>query len=119
MSGIIEQKKQKTIIINGVEDHVHVFLGIKPNMNISDLIRDVKNNSSKFINERNFLNQKFAWQEGYGVFSYSKSQIDNVYKYIANQEKHHRKQTFKQEYLDFLKKFEIEFKEQYLFDWME
>lgn len=119
ISGIIKEKGQKPIIVNGVEDHVHVFVGIKPSMNISDLVRDIKNNSSKFINEQKFLPVKFAWQEGYGVFSYSHSDIDNVYKYIANQEEHHKKMTFKEEYLDFLKKFQVEYNEKYLFDWIE
>ncbi|RZL30558.1 MAG: IS200/IS605 family transposase [Pedobacter sp.] len=119
MSGIIKEKGQKPIIVNGVADHVHVFVGIKPAMNISDLIRDVKNNSSKFINEQGWLNGKFSWQEGYGAFSYAHSQIENVYQYIANQEEHHRTKTFKEEYLEFLKKFEIEHDEKYLFDWMD
>lgn len=119
MAGIIKGKNQKPIIINGVADHVHVFVGLKPAMSISDLVRDIKNNSSNFINEQKFLKGKFSWQEGYGAFSYAHSQIDNVYQYIANQEEHHRKKTFKEEYLDFLKKFEIEHKEKYLFDWLD
>ena len=88
-------------------------------MAISDLVRDIKNNSSKFINERGFVEDKFQWQEGYGVFSYAHSQIDKVYNYILNQEEHHRKQTFKEEYLEFLKKFEVEHKVEFLFDWLE
>ena len=119
MSGIITSKGQKSIIVNGVSDHVHVFVGLKPSQCASDLIRDVKNNSSNFINDQKFLKGKFAWQEGYGVFSYSHSQLDNVYKYILNQEEHHRKKTFKAEYTGFLKKFEIPFEEKYLFDWIE
>lgn len=119
MVGIIKAKNQKPIIVNGVEDHVHVFVGIKPSMNISDLVRDIKNNSSKFINEQRFLPVKFSWQEGYGVFSYSHSHIDSVYKYIANQEEHHKKKTFKEEYLDFLEKFQVAYNEKYLFDWLE
>ncbi|RZL29860.1 MAG: IS200/IS605 family transposase, partial [Pedobacter sp.] len=115
MAGIIKEKGQKPIIVNGVADHVHVFVGIKPSMNISDLIRDVKNNSSKFINEQGWLKGKFSWQEGYGAFSYAHSQIENVYQYITNQEEHHRTKTFKEEYLEFLKKFEIEHNEKYLF----
>ncbi len=119
MSGIIENKNQKSIIVNGVSDHVHVFVGLKTSIQISDWIRDVKNNSSKFINEQKFVKGKFHWQEGYGVFSYSHSQIGSVYRYIANQEQHHKKKTFKEEYLEFLKKFGIEYDERYLFDWME
>ncbi len=119
ISGIIKEKQQKPIIVNGVADHIHCFIGLKPTMPISDLVRDIKNNSSKFINERGFVEGKFQWQEGYGVFSYAHSQIDKVYNYILNQEEHHRKQTFKEEYLAFLKKFEVEHKEEFLFDWLE
>lgn len=119
MAGIIKSKNQKPIIVNGVEDHVHVFVGIKPAIHISDLVRDIKNNSAKFINEQKYLEQKFSWQEGYGAFSYSFSHIDRVYKYIANQEAHHRKKTFKAEYLEFLKKHEVEYDEKYLFDWLD
>lgn len=88
-------------------------------MNISDLIRDIKNNSSKFINEQKFVKGKFSWQEGYGAFSYAHSQIENVYQYILKQEEHHKKETFKEEYLDFLQKFEIEYNEKYLFEWLD
>lgn len=119
MSGIIKGKNQKPIIINGVADHVHVFVGLQPSMAISDLVRDIKNNSSNFINDQKFVNQKFSWQEGYGAFSYSHSDIENVYRYIANQEEHHRKTTFKEEYSKFLKEFDIDYSEKYLFDWMD
>lgn len=116
ISGIIKGKNQKPIIVNGVSDHVHVFVGLKPAMPIPDLIRDIKNNSSNFINENKWVKGKFSWQEGYGVFSYSHSQIDNLYRYIANQEAHHQEKTFKDEYIDFLKKFEIDYDEKYLFE---
>lgn len=119
MSGIIKEKGQKPIIVNGVEDHVHIFVGLKPTICIADLIRDVKNNASKFINEQGFVKERFSWQEGYGAFSYSHSAIENVYNYILNQEEHHRKQTFRKEYLDLLNKFEIDYDERYLFDWLE
>ncbi|MGF1636539.1 MAG: IS200/IS605 family transposase [Cyclobacteriaceae bacterium] len=119
MAGIIKGKNQKAIIVNGVSDHVHVFVGLKPAMNISELVRDIKNNSSNFINEQKFLKSKFSWQEGYGAFSYAHSQIENVYQYIANQEEHHRKKTFKEEYIEFLQKFEIDYNEKYLFDWLD
>jgi putative transposase len=118
IAGVIKGKNQKSIIVNGVADHVHLFVGIKPSISVSDLIRDIKNNSSKFINERGFLNQQFSWQEGYGAFSYGHSQIDAVYQYILNQEEHHRKKTFQEEYLDFLKHFSIEYNERFLFDWV-
>ena len=117
MAGIIKNKGQKPIIINGVDDHVHVFVGLKPAMAISDLARDVKNNSSNFINDHAWIKGRFNWQEGYGAFSYSHSQIGDVYDYILNQETHHSKQSFKEEYFDFLKTFEIEHDVKYLFDW--
>jgi REP element-mobilizing transposase RayT len=119
ISGIITNKGQKSIIVNGTSDHVHIFIGLKPSMAIADLVRDVKNNSSNFINEKKFIKGKFAWQEGYGAFSYAHSQIENVYQYIANQEEHHKKKTFKEEYMDFLQKFAIEYNEKYLFEWID
>jgi len=119
MAGIIKNKGQKPIIVNGVEDHVHVFVGLKPVMALSDLVRDVKNNSTNFINDHAWIKGRFNWQEGYGAFSYSHSQIRNVYDYILNQEKNHSGQTFKDEYMDFLHKFEIEHDVKYLFDWIE
>jgi len=119
MSGIIKSKKEKPIIINGVSDHVHAFVGFNTPIDYSDLIRDIKNNSSKFINDKKFVRGKFEWQEGYGAFSYSHSGIQNVYDYILRQEEHHHKRTFKEEYLDLLQKFEIEYDERYLFEWIE
>lgn len=119
MSGIIKNKNQKSIIVNGISDHVHLFIGLKPNMPISDLIRDIKNNTTNFINDQKWLKGKFSWQEGYGAFSYSHSQIKNVYDYILNQEEHHRKKSFREEYFEFLKKYEIKYDEKYLFDWIE
>lgn len=119
ITGIVTNKGHKSIIVNGASDHVHVFVGLKPAMAISDLVRDIKNNSSNFINDRRFVKGKFSWQEGYGAFSYSHSQIENVYNYILNQEQHHHKKTFKEEYVEFLEKFQIEFDEKYLFKWIE
>jgi putative transposase len=118
MTGIIRGKNQKPIIVFGVEDHVHLFIGLKPTLSISDLVRDIKNNTTKYINDRKLVKGRFSWQEGYGAFSYSHSQLDNVYQYILNQEEHHRKKTFKEEYLGLLQKFEIEHDERYLFEWM-
>lgn len=118
ISGIITNKEQKSIIVNSMPDHIHVFIGLRPSMAISDLVRDIKNNSSNFINEKKWVKGKFSWQEGYGVFSYSHSQIETVYNYILNQEEHHKKKTFREEYLDFLRKFNIEYQEKYLFDWI-
>jgi len=119
ISGIITHKGYKSIIVNSCYDHIHVFVGLKPSIAISDLVRDIKNNSSKFINENKFIKGKFSWQEGYGAFSYAHSQIEQVYNYILNQEKHHYKNTFREEYLEFLKKFMIDYNEKYLFDWIE
>ena len=119
IAGIITTKNQKTIIINGMTDHVHVLLGLEPSMRISDLIRDIKSSTSNFIIEKRFVKGKFSWQEGYGVFSYSRSQLDRVYQYILNQEKHHQNKTFKEEYLGLLQKFEIDYDDRYLFDWID
>lgn len=119
IAGIIKGKNQKPIIVNGMPDHIHVFIGLRPSMPISDLVRDIKNNSSRFINENKLVKGKFSWQEGYGAFSYSHSHIKNVYHYILNQEEHHTRKTFKEEYKDFLKKFEIEHNEKYLFEWID
>lgn len=100
-------------------DHVHILVSLSPSISISDLVRDIKAGSSKFINDKNWINGKFSWQEGYGAFSYSKSSVDAVVKYILNQEEHHKNKSFKEEYLDFLNKFEIEYDSKYLFDWIE
>jgi REP element-mobilizing transposase RayT len=117
MCGIIKNKGQKPIIINGVSDHVHAFVGLKPSMALSDLIRDVKNNPTNFINHKKWVKGRFSWQEGYGAFSYGHSQIQSVYNYILNQERHHAEQTFKNEYMDLLRKFEIGHDLKYLFEW--
>lgn len=119
ISGIITGKKQKSIIVNGMPDHIHAFIGLKPSIAISDLVRDMKNNSTNFINDNNFVKGTFSWQEGYGAFSYAHSQIQNVYDYILNQESHHQHKSFKDEYIDLLKRFEIEYNEKYLFEWIE
>jgi putative transposase len=119
MCGIIKNKGQKPIIVNGVSDHVHAFIGLKPVMALSDLVRDVKNNSTNFINDNKWVKGRFSWQEGYGAFSYSHSQIANVYNYILDQEQHHSKQTFQAEYLDFLHKFEVAHDVKYLFEWLD
>jgi putative transposase len=119
IAGIIKGKDQKSIIVNGMQDHVHIFVGLRPVMAIADLVREVKNNSTNFINERRLVPGKFSWQEGYGAFSYGHSQIEKVYNYILNQEEHHKKKTFREEYVGFLKKFEIDFNEKYLFEWID
>jgi len=119
ISGIINNRKHKVIIINGVADHVHILIGLNPNDKISDLVGCVKRESSSFINDKKWFRGKFHWQDGYGAFSYGRSQLDDVYKYIANQEKQHTKRTFREEYVDLLKRYEIKFDEKYLFDFFE
>lgn len=119
MCGIINEKESKPLAIYCMPDHTHLFVGLNPTQNIADLVRDVKANASKFINEEGFLRQKFEWQSGYGAFSYSKSHVPAVINYILNQVEHHRKHSFREEYLDFLQKFEIEYNEKYLFDFLE
>lgn len=119
MAGIVKAKNQKPIIVNGVADHVHLFIGLKPAIALSDLVRDIKNNTANFINDKKFLRGKFSWQEGYGAFSYGHSQLNAVYNYILNQEEHHKKQTFKEEYVEFLRKFDVEHDQKYLFEWLE
>jgi putative transposase len=116
IGNLINETGCKTIIVNGVEDHIHCFIGLKPSISISELLKTIKAKSSKYINDHRLTKSKFEWQEGYGVFSYGHSQINVVFKYIANQEEHHKKQTFKEEYLYFLDKFEVPFDERYIFE---
>jgi putative transposase len=98
ISGIVTNKKQKSLAVNGMPDHIHILVGLKPSMCISDLVRDVKNNSTNFINDRRLSGKKFSWQEGYGAFSYSESNYGKVIDYIKNQKQHHAKRTFRDEY---------------------
>jgi len=107
------------LAINGVTDHIHIFIGYKPSVSIPDLIKDIKVASSLWINEKKLTKHKFNWQEGYGAFSYSQSHIDKVCKYIQNQEAHHQKKTFREEYIDFLKEFKVEYEDKYLFDFFD
>ncbi len=119
ISGIFKNLNQKLICINGIPNHIHILFGLNPDSSISNVVRDVKRFSTKFINEKRYLKGKFAWQEGYAAFSYSRSQRDKVINYINNQEKHHKVKTFKEEYIELLEKFEIEYKSEYLFNWLE
>lgn len=119
MSGIISNLGHKSIIVNGVSDHVHIFIGLNPNISVSETVKEIKRVSSKFINEERFFPGKFQWQSGYGGFSYSHSQINDVYNYILNQGVHHSKRSFREEYQDFLNKNDIKFEEQYLFDFFD
>ncbi len=115
ISGIIRNKAQKLLQINGMTDHIHIMVSFKPDNSISDLVRDIKSNSSKFINEKKWFIGKFHWQKGFGAFSYSHSQINEVINYIKNQKEHHKKITFKEEYIKLLDLFGIEYDEQYIF----
>ena len=119
VTGIVRNKGQKMLVINGISNHIHFFIGMKPNCNLSDLIREVKKSSNEFINENKLTKYKFNWQEGFSAFSYSHSQIDYVVKYIMNQKEHHKKQSFKDEYIKLLKEFNIDHDEKYLFDWID
>lgn len=119
ITGIVQNKEQKMIAINGMSNHIHFFIGMKPSCCLSDLVREIKKSSNDFIKDNQLTKFKFNWQQGYGAFSYSHSQIDAVAKYVMNQKRHHKKQTFREEYIDFLKKFNVQYDEKYLFDWME
>jgi putative transposase len=115
ITGIIQNNNHKLLAINGMPDHIHILVGFRPSQSISDLMKVVKQSSSKWINESNLVKSHFEWQEGYGAFSYSKSDVYKVINYINNQEIHHSKKTFLEEYLDFLNEFEIEYDERYIF----
>ena len=119
ITGIVRNNGQKLISINGMSDHVHILIGLKPAMALADLVRDIKADSSNFINKKKWVRGRFNWQEGYGAFSYGHSQLDTIIRYIQNQEQHHRRRSFKDEYLTWLKKFEIPFEEKYVFQFME
>lgn len=114
ITGIITNNGHKLLQIGGMPDHVHILFGMRPIQSLSDLMQDIKGNSSKWINANHLVQGKFSWQEGYGAFSYGKSQVENVIKYIQNQEIHHKKHSFQEEYLELLKIFEVEFDEKYI-----
>jgi REP element-mobilizing transposase RayT len=119
MSGLINSMGHKSYAINGMPDHVHIFMSFTPKHSPAETIKEIKRASTNFINEKKWFPGKFQWQNGYGCFSYSKSHIDNVVKYILNQQNHHRKVKFKDEYIEFLRKFEVEFDEQFLFEFFD
>jgi putative transposase len=119
ITGIVTNHGQKLLAINGVADHVHILLNIRPNVALSELVRDIKANSSRWINERGLVRGRFQWQQGFGAFSYSVSQLDDVISYIHRQETHHRETSFKKEYLTYLNRFNVDFDVKYVFDWIE
>ena len=119
ISGIITHKGAKSLAVGGWKDHVHILLWMPVTISISDFVGAVKANSSKWINEQQFVKGKFQWQEGYAAFSYSKSQRDVVIKYIINQQEHHRSKSFREEYMKMLSDFEIEYNDKYLFEFYD
>ena len=118
ITGIVQNRGQKMLAINGTSDHIHILIGMKPSCCLSDLIREIKKSSNEFIKDKRFTKFRFQWQEGYGVFSYNHSNLGNVIEYIDKQKEHHKKKTFKEEYEEILHKFEIEYKQEYLFKWI-
>lgn len=119
ITGMVQNKGQKMIAINGMPDHIHILIGLKPSCSISELVREVKKSSNDFIQVKKYSQFKFSWQEGYGAFSYGHSNLGSVVSYIANQKEHHKQLSFKDEYTAFLKKFEIDHKPEYLFEWID
>lgn len=119
VTGIIKNKNQKLLAINGMPDHLHLFIGMKPDCNLSELVREVKKASNEWIKQNKLTPTKFYWQEGFGAFSYHQSQIDSVVKYVLNQKTHHKTTNFREEYLVFLAEYNIDYNENYLFKWME
>ncbi|MEN8226082.1 MAG: IS200/IS605 family transposase [Bacteroidota bacterium] len=117
MGGILNEHGHKPILINGVDDHVHIFFGLNPDIALTGTVKELKRRTSLFINGKGYFQMKFRWQHGYGAFSYSQSHIQRVYKYIENQEEHHAKKTFREEYISFLRRYEIEYDGRYLFNW--
>jgi REP element-mobilizing transposase RayT len=116
ISGVITNQHQKLYIVNGMPDHLHILISCKPNVMLSNLVKEIKEHSSKYINEQKFTAEKFSWQEGYGAFSVSYRNVEQVLNYIKNQEEHHRTKTFREEYIDFLTEQQIDFEEKYLFE---
>ena len=119
VSGIVTGLKHKSIIVNGVSDHIHILIGLNPAVSVSDTVHDIKRGSSIFINENKLVLGRFSWQDGYGGFTYSRSQIENIFKYIENQESHHAKRSFRDEYMFILNKYEIEYDPRFLFEFFD
>lgn len=119
ITGLVQNRNAKMLAVNCMPDHSHLFVGFKPSVLIADFIKEIKVESNEFINNKKWIKGKFSWQQGYGVFSYSHSHIDRVIKYVLNQEKHHYKKSFREEYLELLSRFEISFDEKYIFDFVD
>lgn len=119
MTGVIQERKHKLLAINCMPDHTHIFIGLHPDQSLSDLIQETKTAVTKFIKKQDWMPFNFSWQRGFGAFSYSRSHIDAVVKYVLNQEEHHRKRTFREEYLDMLNKFDVDFDDAYIFDFFD
>ncbi len=119
ITGIVQNKGQKMLAINGMPDHIHIFIGMRPSCCLSDLVREIKKSSNQYVNDLKLTPYPFKWQKGFGAFSYNHSQISNVINYVMNQKEHHRRKTFQEEYISFLEEFEISFDDKYLFEWNE
>ncbi len=119
ITGIVQNKGQKMLAINSMPDHIHFFIGMKPTCCLSDLVREVKKSSNEYILKNKFCPLKFQWQSGFGAFSYGHSQLNNVIAYIMSQKEHHKKKSFKEEYLRLLEKFQTEYKKEHLFEWID
>jgi len=119
ITAVVQNDRHKMLAVNGMPDHIHIFVGLNPAISISDLVKDIKRASNNWINDQGFVHGKFQWQSGYGAFSYAKSQVDTVYQYIQNQKAHHSKQAFRTEYKVLLKLFEISFRDEYLFEFYD
>jgi len=115
ITGIVTQRGQKLLAVHCMPDHTHILVGLKPSVALSDLVRDVKNASTNFINTKRWMSGRFSWQEGFGAFTYGHSQLTGIINYIRDQERHHARRTFRDEYLRFLKKYEIEHDERFIF----
>jgi len=119
ITGIVRNQGQKLICINGMPDHIHLLVGLRPAMALADLVREIKADSTNFINKNRLVRGRFCWQEGYGAFSYGHSQLNTIIRYVQNQEKHHECRSFKNEYFALLRKFDIAFEDKYVFDFIE
>jgi putative transposase len=119
ITALVQNRKAKMIAVHCMPDHAHLFVGYKPSVLISDFVKEIKVESNEFLNSKAWMKSRFNWQDGYGVFSYSHSHIDRVAKYVMNQEQHHKRKTFRKEYLAYLDSFQIPFEDKYLFEFLE